>query len=92
MIKQAIVLTTILLTSNAFAYCEWDDHDCKARESQRQEQERYQATLNLERIERERQQEADRRFEQQQRDQRIYQQQEQETAADVICRLLDSDC
>jgi hypothetical protein len=39
-VKTLILITTLALSANVSAYCDWDDHDCKAREAEREQMER----------------------------------------------------
>lgn len=38
--KNYILILLLVLSGNAFAFCDWDDHECKERERQAEEQRR----------------------------------------------------
>ena len=38
--KTLLLITTLALSANAFGYCNWDDHECNAREAEQARQQR----------------------------------------------------
>ena len=57
--KTLLLITTLALSANAFGYCNWDDHECNAREAEQARQQRQidQQQIDMDQMRREQERE-----------------------------------
>jgi len=98
--KLTVIIPAILLSGNVFAYCAYDDFDCKNREAEQARQQRQidQQQIEMDQMKRDQnrqEQEREReynRWQIEQGEQDKYRIGSDQNTNSVICHYLDPDC